>query len=224
MRIASYNIHDCIGVDKRYDPERIAIVLAELQADIIAIQEVTLDDAGDLIACFEDSTRLTALDGALFPRGVGRYGNLLLCRYPIHQFNIHDLSVVGRESRGVMEAWLRSDEGSLRVLATHLGLKHWERKAQVSKLMELVADDAHPTLLLGDFNSGAWPGVLSPLTALGFSFNRVRSFPTRPYPLLSLDHIMVRAPLGLRKTWRHDTPMSRIASDHYPVLAECVFI
>ena len=38
--VASYNIHRCIGIDKRYDPERIIRVMQELQVDIIGLQEV----------------------------------------------------------------------------------------------------------------------------------------------------------------------------------------
>ena len=35
-----YNIHECVGGDGRRDPERIAAVLREIDADIIGLQEV----------------------------------------------------------------------------------------------------------------------------------------------------------------------------------------
>ena len=40
LRIVTYNIHKCRGMDARVRPERISAVLAELDADIIALQEV----------------------------------------------------------------------------------------------------------------------------------------------------------------------------------------
>jgi endonuclease/exonuclease/phosphatase family metal-dependent hydrolase len=40
IRVASYNIHKCRGLDRRTDPERIAKIIAELDADVVALQEI----------------------------------------------------------------------------------------------------------------------------------------------------------------------------------------
>ena len=40
LRIVTYNIHRCRGLDRRVRPERIAEVLAAVDADVIALQEV----------------------------------------------------------------------------------------------------------------------------------------------------------------------------------------
>src|SRR5438445_13875 len=39
LRVATYNIHKCCGLDRRVLPARIADVLLELDADVIALQE-----------------------------------------------------------------------------------------------------------------------------------------------------------------------------------------
>ena len=43
LRIASYNIHRGYGRDRRQDLDRVATVLAELEADVLALQEVDSD-------------------------------------------------------------------------------------------------------------------------------------------------------------------------------------
>jgi endonuclease/exonuclease/phosphatase family metal-dependent hydrolase len=40
IRLATYNIHKCRGLDRRTSPQRIAAVIAELDADVVALQEV----------------------------------------------------------------------------------------------------------------------------------------------------------------------------------------
>lgn len=43
IRIATYNIHKCVGIDRRISVERIARVVRELDADIVALQEVVIE-------------------------------------------------------------------------------------------------------------------------------------------------------------------------------------
>jgi len=80
MRVATYNVHDCVGRGGCFDLGRIIEVLAEIGADVVALQEVTLDTAGNLIGRLEKATKLHAIDDSLFAQGIGRYGNLLLTR------------------------------------------------------------------------------------------------------------------------------------------------
>ena len=46
ITVATYNIHDAVGGDGRFAPERIVAVLAEIDADIVALQEVGADHDG----------------------------------------------------------------------------------------------------------------------------------------------------------------------------------
>lgn len=217
MRLATYNVHDCIGRDGRYDPPRIASLLRELDADLIALQEVTLDHPGEVVALLESTLQMHAVDGSLFERGVGRYGNLLLTREPAREHHLHDLSFRAREPRGCIEAVFDFAGEPIRVLSTHLGLVHRERREQLAYITRLAAD-AH--LVIGDLNMW-WPGrSLATLAALGYTERPLRTFPTFPRPLAALDRILARAPLRIRRCWRHDTPRARIASDHFPLLAE----
>ena len=152
-RFATYNVHDCVGRDGRYEPERIARVVAEIDADVIALQEVTLDHAGDVVQCLEEITGMTAIDGTIFDRGVGRYGNVLLSRWPFVRERIHDISFRSREPRGVIDVDFRVDGRIWRVLATHLGLRGNERREQlalIARLIDARSVDVDVEVLLGD--------------------------------------------------------------------------
>jgi endonuclease/exonuclease/phosphatase family metal-dependent hydrolase len=220
LRVATYNTHDCIGRDGKYSPERIADVILEMRADLVALQEITLDHAGDLVAHLEKTTGMLTVDGTIFDRGVGRYGNVLLSRYGVLEQRLHDLSYSGSEPRGVIDTVLMIEGHPLRVLATHLGLTSPERTDQIRRLANLLTDDLHPTVLLGDFNVWLIMRPFAELRNLGFTYTDIRTFPTWPFPLLSLDRIFVRAPVVIKRCSRHDSPNSWIASDHFPVVAE----
>ena len=221
MRIATYNIHDCIGRDRKYNPKRIIGVFAEIEADLIAVQEVILDHDGELVERLEQETEMFAVDGTLFDRGIGRYGNLILVKQALSRSTIHDLSVPGRERRGCVEITL--DGGTipdLTVFATHLGLRRGERRHQVAELTAMAGTVNTPMVMLGDFNCWhTWP-VLKPLTRLGFHQCSVRSFPAWPWPVVALDRILVSAGIHVDRCWTHRTALSRAASDHLPVIAE----
>lgn len=219
LRVATYNVHDCIGRDRRYDPERIVRILLQLNVDLVALQEVTLDTTGELLDLLQRKTGMQAIDGSLFERGVGRYGNLLLTRLPVLQTRLHDLSRPGREARGSIEALVDSELGLITVFATHLGLRRRERTWQIAALARALAQGERSALLMGDLN--LWRGgMLAPLTRQGFAQRPVPSFPTWPTPIGALDRIMARTPLHIRHCWRHTGMDTRIASDHFPVIAE----
>lgn len=220
MRVATYNVHDCIGRDGDFNPQRVAMVINELDVEMIALQEVTLDHGGDLLRQFEVTTGMKAIDGTLFARGVGRYGNLLLTRHRVVGNRLHDLLVGTREPRGVVDAFLHNGSEHYRVLATHLGLSLGERRAQLGRLAELVNRNRAPTVLLGDFNVWWSRRPLALFARRGFTYCAVPSFPNWRWPLGALDRIFVSPPLYYRACHRHTSELARVASDHWPVVAE----
>lgn len=220
LRVATYNVHDCIGRDGVYAPERTAAVITDLAADIVALQEVTLDHSGDLVTLLERSTGMRAIDGTLFERGVGRYGNLLLCRKPVATQALHDLSVIGREPRGLIEASVVLNEVHLSVFATHLGLGLRERQRQMNKIATLLSALSGPATLLGDFNEWLGQSAFRPLHRMGFRAKRIRSYPTWPAPIVPLDRVFVREPARIVASWRQGGAPAEIASDHFPVVAD----
>lgn len=222
LKAVTYNIHDAVGRDRRYDPERIVSILQDINADIFALQEVTLDHAGDLLRLFR-TTGMQVIDGTVFERGRGRYGNLVLVQqHAVTATAVHDLAYHGREPRNALEVQLNIEAESFSLLATHLGLRKRERSAQIGRLTRIVSAHTHIKLMMGDLN--IWSGqTLRPLLATGFVYQAVRSFPTWPGALAALDRIMVRKPLTIQRCYRYESALARVASDHYPVIAELEF-
>lgn len=220
IRVATYNAHDCIGRDGLYDPVRIAGIVAAMEADVVALQEITLDHAGDVLATLQNVTGMQAVDGTLFERGVGRYGNVLLTRHPVVDQRLHDLSFVGKEPRGLVDVTLDVNGETCRVAATHLGLRFAERRRQIERIVTLLVDDERPAVLMGDFNVWFGSRALVPLFDIGFRQRPLRSFPTWSIPLLALDRVLVRGFSAPRRHWRYDRPPAQHASDHFPVVVD----
>jgi len=224
LRLASYNIHIGVGRDGRFQPERVAAVLHELDADVIALQEVQLGEGTfDMLSHLKAATGYGTLAGPTLrhPRH-GHYGNALLSRFPVLAHRCLDLSVGRHEPRGAVDATIECGDGvTLRVLATHLGLRPTERRDQVKRLLCEVTADRHqgPTVLLGDLNE--WFLWGRPLRWLHAHFGRPPSPPTFPSgrPVAALDRLWVKPRRCLRTLAVHRSPLARLASDHLPLVA-----
>jgi endonuclease/exonuclease/phosphatase family metal-dependent hydrolase len=222
MTLATYNIHACIGADSRFLPERTVQVLQELDADVVALQEVehhAIDDC-DLLDYLAEKAGLTAIAGPTLLRETRHYGNALLTRMPILKANQIDLSLPRREPRGAIEVILDWHGQRIQVVATHLGLRPGERRRQVRHLLDLFeACPADISVLLGDLNE--WLLWGRPLRWLRRHFAPAphpRTYPAR-FPLFALDRIWVHPRAALSTIGIHDSPATRIASDHLPLKA-----
>lgn len=221
VRLATYNIHGGVGGDGHFVPRRIADVLAELQADVIALQEVESRRTGfDMLEFLAQATGLHPIAGPTLLDAQGDYGNGLLTRHPPLAVRRLDLSWPRREPRGAIDAELRVHDAALRVVATHLGLRPAERRAQVRALLAAFEQDpVMPTVLMGDLNE--WLLAGRPLRWLHRHFEKApapASFPSR-WPIFALDRVWSKPRTLLQQVAIHATPLARIASDHLPVVA-----
>jgi endonuclease/exonuclease/phosphatase family metal-dependent hydrolase len=224
--VASYNIHGGVGTDGHFVPKRIAEVVRELRADLIALQEVESHTTGfDMLRFLAAHSGLHAIPGPTLVREDGDYGNGLLTRYRPLRIRHIDLSVKGHEPRGAIDAMLECnavehDTFALRVIATHLGLMPGERRWQVRRLLTALAEaPEQPTILLGDVNE--WFLWGRPLRWLHAYFERtphVSTFPSR-WPFLALDRIWTSPRAHLVSVAGHRSALTRLASDHLPLLA-----
>ncbi len=234
FRIATYNIHKCVGLDRKFSPERIADVLREVDADIIALQEVLChsssnrreDQAGFIAGELEMDLRF----GENRQIKTGQYGNAILSRLPLKTFENFDISVKKYEPRGCLrtEITLFEDQ-TLQFFNVHLGTSFFERRRQVHNLFaEHVLDNRKITgnrIIAGDFNE--WTSGLTtrifkanfeavdPKTHLGTK----RTFPGI-LPVLHLDNIYFDNKFKLVNAFLHKSRTALIASDHLPIVAE----
>ncbi|NMG39412.1 EEP domain-containing protein [Chelativorans sp. ZYF759] len=222
--IASYNIHKCVGSDGRFDPGRIAEVIAEIDPDVIALQEADKrfgrrDGLLDMEA-IEKRTGLVPASVSTLASGHGWHGNALLYRSGAIT-GVERLKLPGAEPRGAIIVDLELEASPLRIIAAHLGLLRHSRKRQLQAIKAQVKTDGPPTLILGDLNE--WRiGDRSSLLTLDPHFGPVGapvpSFPAQ-FPVFALDRVL-SSPGGLvTRIEAHDSPLARVASDHLPIKA-----
>jgi endonuclease/exonuclease/phosphatase family metal-dependent hydrolase len=223
--VCTWNIHECVGRDRRRDPARVAAMLREISADVFALQEVHSDERRggllDQARFLAEALGLEAVAGPTLERRGGRYGNLVLSRLPVRDVRRHDLSFPGREPRGALEVDLEIPDGRLRVVATHLGLRAAERAMQARTLLaQLRGEEPDRTLiLLGDWNEWLpWRAALRLARRRFGSFPAPRTFPAWR-PMLALDRIWVAPRERLETIATHRSPLAVRASDHLPLVA-----
>jgi endonuclease/exonuclease/phosphatase family metal-dependent hydrolase len=234
FRVVTYNVHKCVGLDRRLSPARIVEVLREIDADIVALQEVLCiqgrngeDDQAHFIARELEFDYRIGENRKLMG---GIYGNVVLSRFPLLDAENHDISVAGREERGCLRVNIDlGQDGALHVYNVHLGTSFVERRHQARKLIsESILSDCNvpgPRIMLGDFNE--WTrGLATRLLTEHFQcgdirlhLKRARTYPG-VLPIMHLDHIYFDETLALQRAELHRSRAALIASDHLPIFAD----
>ncbi len=229
LRIATYNIHRCRGLDGRTRPDRVADVIRQIAPDVIALQEVV--GAGP-----HGRGHAEMLGAAL---GMGwvmaparqlrghHFGNAVLSRLPIVAHIEHDLSWKTCEPRRMQRVDVTVAGGTLHIYNVHLGTAILERRHQAERLAAIVSD-RHvngPKLVLGDFNEwmrGHATALLSEKLNSVDLRNHLRRRRTYPgvFPILHLDHIYYAGRIEITGIELTRTRMSLVASDHLPLVAD----
>ncbi len=235
FRIATYNIHKGRGLDGRVRIERIARVISEINADIVAVQEVVSHEGLSIddhqASYLADRFGYSYAIGETRKHHGGAYGNVTLSRWEFEHTRHVDLSVPGREERGVLRTDVRIGPHLLHIFNVHLGTAHHERRTQAVRLIDedllRAIDISGPRIVLGDFNEwthGMVTRTLSAefhLTNLRNHVRRTRAYPAI-LPLLNLDHIYLDHQLRIANAFFHRTRLSLVASDHLPLVADVV--
>jgi endonuclease/exonuclease/phosphatase family metal-dependent hydrolase len=237
--VVTYNVHRCRGIDGRLRPDRIVDVLRDVDADIIALQEVVSSEGageGNQARYIGETLGLHWALGENRKLGEAAYGNVVLSRFPLRVVKNHDLSVTGHERRGAFHTdVMLGGEDAVHVFNIHLGTAYVERRHQGRRLSERGTGILHneelkgPKIVLGDFNEwtsglatqllGAHLQSVDVLKHLG----RRRTYPGL-LPMLHLDHIYYDGPLELLKLTLHRSRKALMASDHLPLVADFHYV
>ncbi len=233
LRIVTYNVHRCRGIDGRVRPARIAEVLREVDADVAALQEVVSVAEGgpeeNQAEFLAGETGMQCQLGENRQMRGGAYGNVVLSRFPMRRVENYDLSVKGYERRGCLHIDVDMEDSVLHIFNVHLGTDYMERRHQGRRLMgaEILLNRRlnGPRLMLGDFNEWA-PGLTTRLLSSHLKsvdirkhLKRGRTYPGL-MPFLHLDHIYHDEELELRKLTLHRSRKALVASDHLPLVAD----
>jgi endonuclease/exonuclease/phosphatase family metal-dependent hydrolase len=237
LRVATWNVRGCIGIDGRRSEARVASVIAALDVDVIGLQELDLNrrrSAGtDQAGLLAEALGWSRFFHPAMRRAEEQYGDAILSRHPMRLLQAEMLPGEApwycRETRAALWVDVATPLGTLHVINTHFGLGRSERLAQAALLAgpqwigRLPASE--PAVVLGDFNST----VSSPPYAMLARAMRdarnflprspaLRTYPTR-WPVLGVDHIFVNAVLRVESVEVVRTGLARAASDHFPLRA-----
>lgn len=179
IRIATYNVHKCQGLDRRVRPARIASVIRELEADIIALQEVVSVEDGmqrehHQARFMAEELGLHYCIGENRRHHGGAYGNVVLSRWPLRFVHNYDLTWRAREPRGCLRVDVETGEETinpapvderhyepgpaaaaehtralLHIFNVHLGTAFVERRQQGRRMV------SHDILCQDELKSGA---------------------------------------------------------------------
>lgn len=235
FRVVTYNVHKCQGLDRRVRPARIAAVLRETDADVIAMQEVVSVES-DARRELHQARFIAEELGYHYCVGENRrhqggaYGNVILTRLPIEEHCNYDITWRWQEPRGCLRADVRLGEGTtVHVFNAHLGTAFVERRHQGRKLVSDAvlrrSDLSGPRVVVGDFNE--WThGLASRLLSeelvspdVRRHLRRRRTYPG-PLPFLHLDHVYHDPALELERLTLHRSLTALVASDHLPLVAD----
>lgn len=224
LTFASYNIHKAVGVDRRRDPERIMAVLREIDADVVALQEVDRrigDRPSVLSRAMIDDSPWRVAEVARRPRSIGWHGNAILVRRDCELGLCTAIDLPTIEPRGAACAEFEREGRTVRILGTHLDLSGLRRREQIRAMLGFIkgCETACPTVILGDFNQ--WGRTTGAMREFAHGWHMIapgKTYPSRQ-PVAHLDRIVASPEWRCIEASVHHTALSAVASDHLPVVA-----
>lgn len=242
LRVMTYNVHGCGGMDGRISPKRIARAIAGQVPDLVALQEI---DLGRRRSRAEDQTAIIARELGMHlvfcptvTRGEEHYGHALLSRWPLEVVKRallpHDPRSWWQEPRAAVWARVSIRGTIVNIVTTHLGLGRRERLWQMRALLgaEWLAHipAGEPVILCGDFNFGPGSepyGLLAArmrdAQAAGRGHRPLRTFSSLR-PFARIDHVFVSEGIEVRRVTVPRNDVTRVASDHLPLVVELEFV
>jgi len=233
LRFVTWNIHKGVGNDRRLDVDRIADVIAHYEPDVVALQEVFRfephhgipDQSAELAEALGMPHVATAWN---VPRRRGVYGNATLSRLPLETPTNIDLKWRFKKRRSALYTRVLLPHRPLHLFNVHLGLAHFERKAQMRRVADWtdrLAEGHEPVIVAGDTND--WLSRLQRHAhEHGFRCSgaglRRRAPGTYPsfLPVGALDRVYLRGDVRVVDSYPSRTRLARWASDHLPLVTD----
>jgi endonuclease/exonuclease/phosphatase family metal-dependent hydrolase len=244
FRVMTYNVHGCLGMDGRHSTRRIARVIAGARPDVVCLQELDQSRGRsgkvDQIAEIARELRHDFHFHAISEQDDGHFGNAILSHHPMKRVGSGPLpeipSSLRLEDRGVLWVQIEIDGVALQVLNTHLSILERERRLQVDALVTdwLRRPDCRgPVVLAGDFNASSFSYTARRIGELLHDVSdldvvaraagdRIHRTWSGRVPVRRIDHVFTSGDLGVRSIRAPRTRLSRVASDHLPLVVDLV--
>ncbi|MBX3476125.1 MAG: endonuclease/exonuclease/phosphatase family protein [Brevundimonas sp.] len=233
-RLITYNVHRCVGVDRRLDVGRIADVLAEHEPDIVCLQELDVGRARtahvDQACSIAERLAMSFRFHPAMAVETELYGDAILTRWPERLMRAAALPTIsgvpGLEPRGALWSRIEIDGTPLNVINTHLGLMPREQRLQTAALVgqDWLGACQGATILTGDFNATSLTRPYQTLARRLSDAQRmlglrpsVKTFPST-FPAIRIDHVFVSPQVRPLKISAPASPLARAASDHLPLV------
>jgi len=229
LTVASYNIRKAIGIDRQRRPERILEVLAEIDADIVILQEADrrfgARQAALPLHLLAEHSDYQPIDFAVRSGGIGWHGNAILVRKAAAAVACRVLHLPALEPRGAVMADIRIGGRDVRIVGMHLDLSGLWRRRQAHAILAAIAHEERPlpTIMAGDLNE--WSAGRGCLRDFGSHYRFAETGPSfhARRPIARLDRIMIDDRLDVVACGVHASPVARTASDHLPIWARLSF-
>ncbi|HEY2707188.1 MAG TPA: endonuclease/exonuclease/phosphatase family protein [Caulobacteraceae bacterium] len=236
VRILTYNVHRCVGTDRRLDVARVAQVIAAQAPDIVALQE--LDVGRARTGGVDQAHRLAQHLGMAFHFNAAfrveeeLYGDAILTALPERLIKAGAIPTHPRfsrlEPRGAVWISVEVAGRQLQIINTHLGLVPREQRGQAAALAgpDWLGGAPRPLIVVGDMNAtpraGAYRTFASRLTECRRAARLTHRAPTFPstFPVLALDHVFVSEGVTVERVLTPMDPLTRLASDHLPLVVD----
>lgn len=228
LKVASYNIHKAVGSDRRRSPERILAVLAEIDADIVVLQEADRRFGtrrsvlpATMIATHSPYEPVVLETGT---HSMGWHGNAVLVRRPVAVRAATTIALPSLEPRGSIAVELVFGGREIRIVGMHLDLTGLRRREQAHAILAHVATrPVLPTVIMGDTNE--WRRTGGCLTVFHAHFTSAPTGPSFPAirPVIRLDRLLVGRGFEVVNAGVHSSSLARRASDHLPVWAQLAY-
>lgn len=235
-RLLTYNVHRCVGTDRRLDVGRIVAVIAEFEPDIVCLQELDVGRARtggvDQAEAIADGLAMTSRFHPAMRVEAEQYGDAILTPHRERLIRAGALPTVsgipGLEPRGAIWSEIEIGGTAVNVMNTHLGLVPREQRLQAAALAGSgwVGGCEGPILLAGDFNATS---ITRPYQTLCRSLQdcqrqlgqkpSVKTFPSA-FPAIRIDHCFVSPHIRIREVRSAFSPLARVASDHLPLIVD----
>ena len=235
-RLLTYNVHRCVGTDRRLDVDRIVAVIGEHEPDIVCLQELDVGRARtglvDQARTIADKLAMTSRFHPAMRVEAELYGDAIMTPHPEKLIRAAALPTVagipGLEPRGAIWSEIEIGGVSVNVVNTHLGLVPREQRLQAAALAGSgwLGACHGPTLLAGDFNATS---ITRPYQTLARKLQdcqrqlklrpSVKTFPSA-FPAIRIDHCFVSPEIRITGVTAPYSPLARIASDHLPLVID----